>query len=262
VVDYHPILATPTTALDRLLGFRAVHPLYGAFLIDHLGGMSPEERIQAFESVLELPRPLLKHVRVPWEFPAGPYQTAVLDPILIDKGLIAAQPPQTDDDDDEEEFIPWDERPPVFADKLRLLFDHTYPDVTDVQTQAVWAAGEVLQFGGNFNQYITHKDLAKQEGLIFRHLLRMILLLDEFASLTPPGLETAQWQTELSEFSEKLTKTCREVDRASTEETIKKAHAADVVVGEDHAKILAATETSANEPSTDEELFGAGLFEP
>src|SRR6516162_633848 len=31
---YQPSLATPTAALDRLLVFRSIHPLYGAFLID------------------------------------------------------------------------------------------------------------------------------------------------------------------------------------------------------------------------------------
>ena len=48
------------------------HPLYGAFLIDLLGIANREERIQAFESVLELPRPLLKYVRVPFDLPPGP----------------------------------------------------------------------------------------------------------------------------------------------------------------------------------------------
>ena len=91
---------------------------------------------------------------------------------LVARGLITAQPPKGEGDDaeEEEEFIPWDERPPVFAEKLRLLFDATHPRVTDVETQAVWAAGEVLRFGGNFNTYITSKDLAKQEALLVREI--------------------------------------------------------------------------------------------
>ena len=60
------MLATPTPELDKLLVFRSVHPLYGAFLLNHLGIANREERIQAMESVLELPRPLLRHVRVPF----------------------------------------------------------------------------------------------------------------------------------------------------------------------------------------------------
>jgi hypothetical protein len=96
--------------------------------------------------------------------------------------------------------------------------------VTDVTTTAVWAAGEVLAFGGNFNAFITSKDLAKQEGLIFRHLLRMILLTEEFSQLTPPDMDPAAWQAELKEIADTLTDACRQVDPLSTEETIKKAH--------------------------------------
>ncbi len=58
--EYAPLTATPTPELDKLLVFRACHPLYGAFLIDLLGIANREERIQLLESVLELPRPLLK----------------------------------------------------------------------------------------------------------------------------------------------------------------------------------------------------------
>lgn len=261
--DYTPALATPTTALDKLLVFRAAHPLYGAYLIDHLGLASRDERVQAFESVLELPRPLLKFTRVPFELPPGPLQTERLDPELIARGLMVAKPPKPEGEpEEEEEFIPWDERPPVLAEKLRLLFDATHPEVTDVTTQAVWAAGEVLHFGGHFNAYITSKDLAKQEGIIFRHLLRMILLMEEFAQLTPPGVEPAAWQADLKEIADKLTEACRQVDPASTEETIKKAHAADVVEGEEHAKTVAAVPADPLRPEPDEEnAFTAGILD-
>ena len=53
--------------------------------------------------------------------------------------------------------------------------------------QPVWAAGELLEFGGDFNKYVTGKDLQKQEGVIFRHLLRLILLAGELKQLCPPG---------------------------------------------------------------------------
>jgi hypothetical protein len=261
--DYNPILATTTPALDKLLVFRAVHPLYGAFLIDQLATADRDERIQAFESVLELPRPLLKYVRVPFELPPGPLATGKLDPELIARGLMVAKPPPAEgEEEEEEEFVPWDERPPVFAEKLKLLFDATHPDVTDVETQAVWAAGEVLRFGGNFNTYITHKNLTKQEGLIFRHLLRLILLLEEFEQLTPPGVDPRDWQAELKEIEAKLTEACRTVDPASTEETIKKAHAADVVEGEEHAQPVSADSVAPNEPESEEERpFAEEVFE-
>ncbi|MCS6864242.1 MAG: DEAD/DEAH box helicase [Gemmataceae bacterium] len=259
---YQPQLARPTPQLDQLLVFRACQPLYGAFLINCLGIANRAERIQLLESVLELPRPMLKSVRVPWDMPAGPLQTEKIDPALVAKGLIAAQPPQSEDDDDE--WVPWDERPPALAEKVRMLFDAEYPDVGDFVTQSVWAAGEVLQYG-NFNTYVTSKDLIKQEGLIFRHLLRLILLTQEFEQLTPPELTAEQWKTELREISEKLTAICRAVDPTSTEQAIQRAHAADVVEGEEHATVATASEpiqpTPPSEPEEDADAFAAGILD-
>ena len=254
----------PTPNLDKLLVFRACHPLYGAFLIDLLGVANREERLQLLESVLELPRPLLKFVRVPYDLTPGPLQVEKLDPELLDKGLIKpVLPKEAGADEEEEEWVPWDERPPGLADKARLLFNARYPEVGDVVTQGVWAAGEILNYG-NFNTYVTSKDLTKQEGLIFRHLLRLILLTQEFEQLTPPGLTAEEWKKELSEISDKLTDICRMVDPTSTEEAIKKAHAADVVEGEEHAKtaIVTTVEVQPTGMTTEEETeFGAGLGE-
>src|SRR5262245_53181292 len=263
--DYQPITATPTSALDKLLVFRACHPLYGAFLTELLGVATRDERIQLLESVLELPRPLLKFVRVPFDLPAGPLQTEKLDPELIAKGLMVAKPPKAEGEEEEEdEWVPWEERPPVLAEKARLLFDSQYPEVGDFITQGVWAAGEVLKYG-NFNTYVTSKDLTKQEGLIFRHLLRLILLTEEFEQLTPPGITTEEWKAELKEIVDKLTEICRAVDPTSTEETIKKAHAADVVEGEEHAKVATATAPEQPpkpaEPDEDADSFSAGILD-
>jgi len=257
--DYVPRTATPTAALDTLLVFRACHPLYGAYLINTLATATTEERLQAFESVLELPRPLLRYVRVPWEMPEGPLQTEVLNPELIARGLMVAKPPKQDGDDEEDEYIPWDERPPVFAQKLRLLFDAKYPDVGDFATEGVWAAGDILfGYGGNFNLYVTSRELTKQEGLIFRHLLRLILLLEEFQQLTPPGVEAAAWQDELKGLADRLTETCRAVDPTSTEQAIKKAHAADVVEGEEHAAVRV---IHTAQTKTEADTFAEGLTE-
>jgi len=260
---YEPLLAVPTEAMDKLLVFRACHPLYGAYLIDHLGNASREERIQAFESVLELPRPLLKFARVPHQLTPGPHATETLDPELIARGLMIAKvPPAEGEENTDDDYVPWDERPPVFAEKLRLLFDATHPDITDVITQPVWAAAEVLEFNGNFNTYITSKDLTKQEGIIFRHLLRFILLLEEFQQLTPAGVDPVAWQTELKTIAEILTETCRTVDPTSTEETIKKAHAvADVVAGEENAKAATVNELEPVTNADDTSDFGIGILD-
>src|SRR5207302_763144 len=78
-----------------------------------------------------------------------------------------------------------EERPPTLSEKLRLLFDALYPEVADFTTQSVWGAGELLRFGGNFNKFVQARDLVKQEGILFRHLLRLILLCGEFQQGTP-----------------------------------------------------------------------------
>jgi superfamily II DNA/RNA helicase len=230
--DYQIVRAVATPALDTLLVFRSVHPLYGAFLIEQLGIADRNERIQALESVLEMPRPLLRYVRVPRpdQLAPGPLATTRLDPELIRRGLILAPVPKSDDEEEEEEEE--EERPPTLAEKLQLLFDATHPGVADVSSQSVWAVGELLRFNGNFNLYVQTRDLIKQEGIVFRHLLRLILLCGEFAQVCPPDTTPAEWQADLRDLSERLTASCREVDPASTDEAIQFAHAADVVEGE------------------------------
>lgn len=231
--------AIPTEELNKLLVFRTLNPLYGAFLVNQLGIANRDERIQALESALEVPRPLLRPLRVPLphELPPGPLAMTRLDEELIRRGLIIAPVPPGEDEeeDDGEEFF---EHPPTLADKLRLLFDALYPDVTDVHTQSIWCAGELLRFAGNFNKYVQSRDLVKQEGIVFRHLLRLILLCGEMAMVTPPDTTATEWQTDLREVSELLVASCREVDPTSTDETIEHAHAADVVEGEAEAKLL------------------------
>jgi superfamily II DNA/RNA helicase len=255
---YQATTATPTPALDTLLVFRSAHPLYGAFLVNQLGIADRNERVQALESVLEIPRPLLRSVRVPGPdvLPPGPLASTRLDTELIRRGLMVAPLPPSEDDEEEEEDDDW-ERPPVLADKLRLLYDATHPDAGDLVTQPVWAAGELLRHGGNFNLYVRARDLVKQEGIVFRHLLRLILLCGEFAQVTPPETTQADWQAELKDLADQLTASCRAVDPASTDEMIQMAHAADVVEGETEAKVpAAATQAPPTTPG-----FGAGVFD-
>ena len=82
-----------------------------------------------------------------------------------------------------------------------MWFENDFPGVHDLRTRAVWAAGELLQFGGDFNKFITGKQLQKQEGIIFRHLLRLILLIGEFTQLTPPDLDPQLWREEMQEIA-------------------------------------------------------------
>jgi superfamily II DNA/RNA helicase len=262
--------AQPTPILPRLLGFRSVHPIYGAFLVDVLGKANWDERVQAFESVLEMPRPLLKFVR-PKGVPPGPLETERVRVELEQRGLLAVKPepgPEGEEDIDDRRWD--DEEPePWFAEKLRMYFEVLRPEVADVEVFSVWAAGDLLQnYGGNFNLYVRTKDLIKQEGIIFRHLLRLILLCEEFAQLTPPDTSAEEWQEFLRDLANRLTDTCRRVDSTSTEETIQRAQSADALAGQGPAvHVVPATLGNVQERPADvqagevEEEFGAGLFE-
>ena len=78
----------------------------------------------------------------------------------------------------------------------------------------------MLRFEGNFNKFVQSRDLVKQEGIFFRHLLRLILLLGEFAQVMPAGMDARAWQAELRDIADRLTASCREVDPPSTDEAM------------------------------------------
>ncbi len=231
---YQPMFAHPTPELDKLLVFRSVNPVYGAFLVSHLGLADRDERIQAFESVLEMPGSMSRDVRVPpmGELPPGPLATNKLDPLLLQRGLVTAEQLR----DKSHEDLPWELRwTPTLAEKLRLLFDSEFPGVADLRTQPVWAAGELLRQGGDFNKYVTSKSIVRQEGIVFRHLLRLILLCGEFAQVSPPDVSADEWRADMRSLADQLTECCRRVDPDSTDRAIESAQTApDVVTGEAH----------------------------
>ena len=229
---YKAEFAYPTETLHQLVTLRGLNPLYGVFLVNQLGIANREERIQAMESVLELPRSVGRYVRVPDhdELPPGPLATTRLNDQLLRLGLVTPDqlvaPPKSETY--ERRRIYDEERPWVLtlAEKLRLQFDYDFPGVHDVHTHPVWAAGEVLEFNGDFNKYITSKHLQKQEGVIFRHLLRLILLAGELTQLCPPEVTEDEWRAELQDIAQRLTAGCREVDPGSTEKALEQAQAA------------------------------------
>jgi len=226
---YQAKLAHPTERLELLRMFRGVNPLYGVFLINQLGIADRAERIQAMESVLELPRSIGPAVRVPRQefLPPGPLATTRLDVQLLQLGLATPEELVEQSRDEDRPYNSMEERVWVLAlaDKLRRMFEYDFPGVRDVRTFPVWAVGELLEFGGDFNKYITSKQLQKQEGILFRHFLRMILLVAEFASLTPPDAEEAEWRGDLEEITNVLAESCRRVDPTSTEKTLEQAQA-------------------------------------
>lgn len=233
---YRPMLAHPTADMHRLLPFRSVNPLYGDFLVRQLGIAEEAERIQALESVLEMPGSVAKLVRVPQpdELPPGPLAKERLDDELIQRGLATSDELYPKD---RSERMSFEQRWALaLAEKLRLLFDSEFPNVRDIRTVAVWSAGDLLKFEGDFNKYVKGRGLAKQEGIIFRHFLRLILLCEEFAQVPPPEMTETEWQDWLRDLAARLTASCREVDPESTDKAIESAHAiADVVTADEGA---------------------------
>lgn len=271
--EYRPEKAFPTERMADFFIFRSVNPVYALFLIEKLGIADPTERLQALESVLELPRSLIRAVRVPNpdRMPPGPLAVDNVDPEIIRRGILPPgdlYPPWDPD-------IPFEERKyaPPLGEKLRMLFDSEYPNVHGVFVQPVWCAGDLLEFNCDFHKYISGRDLAKQEGLIFRHILKLILLLGEFSQVVPPGLDPDAWRNELREMADKFTACCRAVDPNSTEDILAHAADVDVVVKEPPTATIVSTvaqvETSAEGLATDAaveseslvEDFGAGLAE-
>lgn len=224
---YVPEKAVATAALGRLALLRGVNPLYGMFLAEYLPRADREERIQAVESLLELPYSLGPAVRVPTqeELPPGTLAQGFLDQRLLSLGL--AVPEELVEQTREERKKRRDMMlEPIFAislaEKLQRLFYYEYPLAGEVKITPVWVAGELLRHSGKFNQYITAKGLQKQEGMIFRHVLRFILLLAEFRELELglPEREKAEWQADLREIGETLTEMCRNIDPTGTRQVL------------------------------------------
>ena len=114
-----------------------------------------------------------------------------------------------------------------------LFRSNEFPRVSNLFTRAVWCAGDLLSFGGDFNAYIGGRSLARQEGMIFRHLLRLVLVCEEFAQVCPPELTEDEWQSDLRELADRLTESCRNIDPESTDKAIESAHnQTDIVAGE------------------------------
>jgi hypothetical protein len=169
--------------------------------------------------------------------PPGPLATQTVDPALLLRGLATQEDlyPTADQSD-----LPPDQRkyPVPLAQKMRLLFESEIDHAGGLFVTPVWAVGDLLERGGGlaafvtagggantkpdaFDQYVRARDLLKQEGILFKHFLRMILLCDEFRQLTPPDVPPQDWQARLTAISDVLTNACRTVDPQSTDETLK-----------------------------------------
>lgn len=232
VENYKPETAKPTERLNRLVHLRSINPLFGVYLADQLAIADPQERIAALESVLEVPGTVARFTRMPSleEMPPGTLATTRLDPQLLQLGLATAEELGAKSEEEEEEVVDrgfgrvmfqephvW---PLTIGEKVLRMFRHEFPRVHNVNVRPVWIVGELMDFGGDFNKYVTARKLQKEEGILFRHCLRMILLLDEMANIPPLETTIETWENPLDELADRLTEACRSVDPQSTDEIL------------------------------------------
>lgn len=204
-------------SIERLTNYRSVDPLYGEFLSERLTYADETEKLLALESVLELPWPIVKKARIPRDREQGPLESEILRPQLIAMGVKVDWP----EPDEEEEFDPWAteedmyKRPPEYPEMLKLVFDDLLPAPENVPVQPKYIAASAIEYKGEFYKMVKGHDLVKQEGLVLRHLLRLVILAQEFYFRTEDP--AYRW------ISEQCTKTCQRVDSEYTDHFLEDA---------------------------------------
>lgn len=202
--------------IKTLTDFRSVDPLYGAFLAEQLVHADFAEKLQALESVLAAPSSLQRKVALPVDLPPGPLQERVLGPQLLKMGLLVSgeggvlvRPAA------EHELDYWGEpikpRPPALPEMLKMLFDARLVSPEDVVMQPTWIAGGMFQANGDFFAYARNRELIKNEGILLRHLLRLVILSGEFHAHSHEDPDYAQ-------IADKVMLICTKVDRRYTDQ--------------------------------------------
>jgi superfamily II DNA/RNA helicase len=215
---------TLTESTEELLVFRSVDPLYGAFLARTLTRATLEEKLQALESVLPLPPAVARKVRRD-DLPADPFEMNELDPQLVEYGLISAdamgqqrgpdvQEPEAPrrrrhDMSLAEQFEDEEEPLPLFPDKLNLLFEAKLAVPEGLLIQPKWVVGGIEEFNGEFFKFVGARELVKNEGLVLRHLLRLVILAGEFHTRTE--------DPHYDEIGQRATAICQSVDSRYTD---------------------------------------------
>jgi superfamily II DNA/RNA helicase len=205
-------------SIERLLQYRNVDPLYGEFLIEQLNYSNFDEKVMALESVLDSPPKIARAAPLPEREP-GPLQQQVLEPLMVQMGIVIARPePEREDEHRRRPRDPWEEeeeRPPTFPEMLGLTFEAKLPAPEPVTVQPKWIAGGAFERECEFFKFVRSRQLIKQEGLVLRHLLRVVLLAGEFFART----EDPEYQR----ISEMALRTCRGVDPQYTSRYLEQA---------------------------------------
>ena len=201
--------------IHALATFRSVDPLYGEFLVGRLARASFEEKIQALESVLPLPPAMGKQLKLPFDLEPGPLEIDELRPTLLTMGLALAEPDGTLVSPDQEWDVDYTEeerqKPPLMLpEMLKMLFDAKLATPEDLFMQPKWVIGGLAEFNGDFYKFSRARNLSKNEGLILRHLLRLVILTGEFS-------ERAEGDPDYAKIGELAANVCQTVDPSYTD---------------------------------------------
>ncbi|MCH8880127.1 MAG: DEAD/DEAH box helicase [Planctomycetes bacterium] len=201
--------------VSRLLNFRSIDPLYGDFLAGQLMRSSFEEKLQALESVLSSPTSLLWKVRLPDDLEPGPLQQDVLQPQLLKMGLLIVDEDGDlvkPNDEDYADYMPDETRKhvPNLPEMLLMLFDAKLESPEDIFVQPKWIAGGIFSAADDFYKFAGARDLFKNEGLLLRHLLRLVILAGEFHTHSNEDPEYIQ-------IIDRATAICAQIDAAYTD---------------------------------------------
>jgi len=216
-------------SIHRLLNYRSVDPLFGDYLAGQLGYASFEEKLLALEAVLEVPPAILRNVPIPEDLPKGPLQEQVLEPLMLQMGITVAQPGGGGDEDNEYDdkgrrrwVDPWERddeepRPPTFPEMLKLAFEAKLAAPEPAFVQPKWIAGDAFARDCEFFKSVKGLNLMKQEGLILRHLLRLVILAGEFQVRTE--------DPDYERLADLALRTCQRVDANYTNRFLAEAQA-------------------------------------
>jgi len=201
--------------IHDLVTFRSIDPLYGAFLSQELAKADVAEKILAIESVLPFPPAIQRPVRPSEDLEPGPLQSQVIEPRLIQMGILGSGVESAEEKEADGERDYWaeeqeDDQPRTLADMLKALFDAKLETPEDVFVQPKRVLGGILDAGGDFFKFTKAHNLAKNEGLILRHLLRLVILADEFSTRSGGDPDYAT-------IGEQATEVCQQVDPRYTD---------------------------------------------
>jgi superfamily II DNA/RNA helicase len=220
--------------ISELLTFRSVDPLYGRFLSQQLKNADLTEKLIAIESILPMPPGIGRKLSLP-DVEPGPMQRETLEPMLLQMGIALTHPDggvmAPPDEDEGEDYL--EEKPPepqlTLPEMLKAVFDAKLASPEDVWVQPKWVAGSVFDHENDFYKFIRSRNLVKNEGVILRHLLRLVILSGEFSTISggDPDYER---------IGELTTRICQQVDPRYTDRFLEaEAEARKLVSGEQGA---------------------------